>query len=273
MRARACAGRWWPRRHRRPPAAAAHPAVPIAPRCRATGTRSPSARSSRRRPRPRVPPPVSMSSLAFVQLAVYNAVVAIEGGYEPYGRPLRPGPARRWTRPSRPPPTTCSCTTSRRGATDARRRPRASLAGDPGRAREGAAGRPSATTPPRRCSRSARATAGWPTSASRCRRPDRACGSCRPASRRSCRGCRRVRPFALRSPDQFRPGPPPALTSRRYARDFDELERMGGAVSARTPEQTPDRPLLHHPPGAAVRDRVPRPRRPARPGRAPDAHA
>ncbi len=48
----------------------------------------------------------------------------------------------------------------------------------------------------------------------------------------------KVRPFARRSPDQFRPGPPPALTSRRYARDFDELERMGGAVSARTPKQT-----------------------------------
>jgi hypothetical protein len=48
----------------------------------------------------------------------------------------------------------------------------------------------------------------------------------------------RLRPFTLRSPDQFRPGPPPALSSRRYARDFDELQRMGGTVSARTPEQT-----------------------------------
>ena len=43
-------------------------------------------------PAPAQPPPSSMSSLAFVQLAVYNAVVAIEGGYEPYGRPLRPQP-------------------------------------------------------------------------------------------------------------------------------------------------------------------------------------
>ena len=43
-------------------------------------------------PAPAQPPPSSLSNLAFVQLAVYNAVVTIEGGYEPYGRPLRPQP-------------------------------------------------------------------------------------------------------------------------------------------------------------------------------------
>jgi hypothetical protein len=39
------------------------------------------------------PQPSSMSSMAFVQAAVYNAVVAIEGGYEPYGAGVarRPG--------------------------------------------------------------------------------------------------------------------------------------------------------------------------------------
>jgi hypothetical protein len=49
----------------------------------------------------------------------------------------------------------------------------------------------------------------------------------------------KLRPFTLRAPDQFRPGPPPALTSRRYRRDAAEVEAMGGAVSdQRTPEQT-----------------------------------
>jgi membrane-associated phospholipid phosphatase len=48
-----------------------------------------------------------------------------------------------------------------------------------------------------------------------------------------------VRPLALRSNDQFRPGGPPALTSRQYARDFDEVQRLGRADSAvRTPYQT-----------------------------------
>jgi hypothetical protein len=46
-------------------------------------------------------------------------------------------------------------------------------------------------------------------------------------------------PFALASPGQFLPGPPPALTSRRYARDFDEVKTLGTATSAqRTPYDT-----------------------------------
>lgn len=51
-----------------------------------------------------------------------------------------------------------------------------------------------------------------------------------------------VRPFALDDADQFLPEPPPALTSRRYARDFREVKALGGdgvtTASARTPEQT-----------------------------------
>ncbi len=47
-----------------------------------------------------------------------------------------------------------------------------------------------------------------------------------------------VRPFTLRSVDQFRPEPPPALTSEVYTRDFDEVKAMGGAAStSRTVEQ------------------------------------
>jgi hypothetical protein len=46
-----------------------------------------------------------------------------------------------------------------------------------------------------------------------------------------------IRPYTLRSADQFRPEPPPALTSDLYAADFDESKTMGGVVSAvRTPE-------------------------------------
>ena len=47
-----------------------------------------------------------------------------------------------------------------------------------------------------------------------------------------------IRPFTLRSADQFRPEPPPALTSDLYARDLNEVKAYGGAVSAlRTPAQ------------------------------------
>jgi PAP2 superfamily len=38
-------------------------------------------------------------------------------------------------------------------------------------------------------------------------------------------------PFALASPAQFDPGSPPSLSSRRYARDFNEVKTAGSATS------------------------------------------
>ncbi|MEV0174935.1 vanadium-dependent haloperoxidase [Streptomyces sp. NPDC050803] len=49
----------------------------------------------------------------------------------------------------------------------------------------------------------------------------------------------KVRPMLLDSPEQFLPGPPPELTSDRYARDFAEVKAMGAKNSTeRTAEQT-----------------------------------
>jgi hypothetical protein len=49
----------------------------------------------------------------------------------------------------------------------------------------------------------------------------------------------KVRPLLLESPRQFRPGPPPALTSLRYTEDYNEVKAVGSATSTvRTPEQT-----------------------------------
>jgi hypothetical protein len=51
-----------------------------------------------------------------------------------------------------------------------------------------------------------------------------------------------VTPFALASGDQFRPGPPPALTSADYTAAYLEVKALGGngttTPSTRTPEQT-----------------------------------
>jgi hypothetical protein len=48
-----------------------------------------------------------------------------------------------------------------------------------------------------------------------------------------------MRPFLLLSPSQFRPGPPPSLGSRLYARDYEEVKQYGSASSTvRTPEQS-----------------------------------
>ena len=46
-------------------------------------------------------------------------------------------------------------------------------------------------------------------------------------------------PFSLRSADQFRPGGPPPLDSRRWADDYNEVKVIGSATSTtRTGEQT-----------------------------------
>jgi hypothetical protein len=48
-----------------------------------------------------------------------------------------------------------------------------------------------------------------------------------------------VTPFTLKSGDQYRAKAPPALTSRKYTRDYYEVKLMGARFnSARTPEQT-----------------------------------
>jgi hypothetical protein len=48
-----------------------------------------------------------------------------------------------------------------------------------------------------------------------------------------------IKPFSLTSLTQFRPPGPPAIDSAQYAIDFDEVKALGGAVSAlRTPLQT-----------------------------------
>jgi hypothetical protein len=48
-----------------------------------------------------------------------------------------------------------------------------------------------------------------------------------------------VRPFTFGTPSAYRPGPPIALTSRRYAEDVAELQKYGGAgVNARSTLQT-----------------------------------
>jgi hypothetical protein len=49
----------------------------------------------------------------------------------------------------------------------------------------------------------------------------------------------RAKPWVFSRADQFRPGPPPALNSARYASDYNETRELGGAKSTRrTPQQS-----------------------------------
>jgi hypothetical protein len=49
----------------------------------------------------------------------------------------------------------------------------------------------------------------------------------------------RMRPFSLRSADVFRPGGPPTLDSEKWAHEYNEVKEIGSSTSAtRTPDQT-----------------------------------
>ncbi len=51
---------------------------------------------------------------------------------------------------------------------------------------------------------------------------------------------RNLRPFAIEATDQFRSARPPALESVRYARDYNEVKRVGGVESAYRPQDRAD---------------------------------
>ena len=60
-----------------------------------------------------------------------------------------------------------------------------------------------------------------------------------PTTRPSFAEYAQAKPWALTSADQFRPGPPPQLSSMIYARDYNETKNLGGAKStARTTAQS-----------------------------------
>jgi len=64
-------------------------------------------------------------------------------------------------------------------------------------------------------------------------------------------------PFALRSPEQFLPDPPPPLTSEQYAQDFNEVKLLGSMTSTvRTPEQTETAKFWQDDTPAAIWNRV-----------------
>ena len=70
-------------------------------------------------------------------------------------------------------------------------------------------------------------------------RPSTAPGQYVPTVLPAASGWGAVRPFALKSANQFRPAGPYALTSPAWAKDYNEVKRMGAkAGSARSAEQT-----------------------------------
>jgi hypothetical protein len=56
---------------------------------------------------------------------------------------------------------------------------------------------------------------------------------------------RNLRPFAIERTDQFRSSPPPALRSWRYTRDYNEIKRVGGIDSTARPQDRADVALFY----------------------------
>jgi len=51
---------------------------------------------------------------------------------------------------------------------------------------------------------------------------------------------RNVTPFGIQGSDQFRSAPPPALTSGKYTKDYNEVKEIGAASSSARPQDTTD---------------------------------
>jgi hypothetical protein len=184
------------------------------------------------------PPQVSVPHLAMVHGAVYDAVNAIDGGHEAYlissrlGQPSDSKQAAAATAAHR-----CACASRAGAAGDAGGAVRglarrgARRAGQDPRDRRGRA---------RRCGDDLGATA-------RCRDVPVPVGSeagvWRPVPPAFANDpnawLKDLKPFLIEDPAQFRTKGPLALTSHRYAREFDEVKSLGSLTSAeRTADQT-----------------------------------
>ena len=176
-------------------------------------------------------PPRETRSLAIVQAAVLDSVTSITRARPPY-----------LVRVSAP--RGASVPAAVAGAAHATLvalypEQRAALDAQYAAARPSADGPPSARPSRRRCSRSARMTGPSPHPAP----PVSGLGAwvpTPPAFRPALEpGWGRVTPFLLRSGSALRPPPPPAVGSRRYARDLREIEAVGSIDSTvRTADQT-----------------------------------
>jgi hypothetical protein len=188
------------------------------------------------------PPPITQLYLGFVSAAVYDAVVAIEGGYEPYGGPLGEHGHRRASSQA------AAATAAYRTLAFYFPASAAALAADyqtslaaipDGRAKvDGVAvGEDAAALIERLREDDGRDDASILFT----RAP--APGVWRPTPPALAPFFAPwlgfVRPLLLSSPTEIELRGPYALTSRRYARDYNEEKDFGSATStARTPEQT-----------------------------------
>jgi hypothetical protein len=177
--------------------------------------------------------------LAYVQAAVYDAVVSIQGGYEPYAVSVRApkGASPEAAAATAAHDTLAALLPAQRASLDA------ALATSLGRIPDGAAERNGAAVGRAVAAGLLALRADDGRDAPIGYTPGSGPGKWQPTPPAFAPGASPwlavLRPFVLDSPAQFRPSAPPALDSAAWRRDDAEVKLYGSATSAvRTPAQT-----------------------------------
>ena len=200
--------------------------------------------------------------MGIVHAAIYDAAVAIEGGYRPYAiAPTAPADTSPEAAIATAAHDTLTGLQPQLGAdqSDSRRRLRRLPGRDPGRPRRRTNGIAVGRAGRRSRARAARERRPW-SSTRRSRtsvRPRAGPGVWQPAPGAVLGLCLPgMRPLALRSASQFRPDGPNALTSQEYADDLNQVEQLG-RIDSTTRTRRPDDPgaLLDRPRHPAVERR------------------
>ena len=183
-------------------------------------------------------PPESLIFLGLAQAAVYDAVVAIDGGYQPYGTalPAQPGASLEAAVAAAAHDVLVHYFPDQKADLDtAYTAALAAIADGDAKTTGVTLGQASAAaTIAARAGDGMGADVGFvmPTAAP-------GVWQLPPDQKPLAPWMAKLKPFMLTSADQFLPPPPPALTSVDWATEFNETKTMGGADSTvRTPEQT-----------------------------------
>jgi len=183
------------------------------------------------------PPPTALRTTAMLHLAMFDAVNSIEHRYKPYGVPLVAAPDTSQE----------AAAASAAGAVLMKLVPNAAAqiqameASYLAKLPDGAAKSAGIKLGQEAAARILAMRANDGSSAPDAYRPRAKPGVYIPTAITIGWSFAQVRPFALASPSQFRPKPPPSLTSALWARDYNEIKVLGEKNSTkRTPRQTED---------------------------------
>jgi hypothetical protein len=180
-------------------------------------------------------PPITVRMMAIVQVSVFEAVNAVTGRYPPQRAKLAPAPGASVEAAVAAATRTAlsKLMPAQQAAIDADYQTLlASVSDGPAKAAGIALGEQAATAIVALC-------ADDGVAAPDVYRPHTTAGVYVPTVGLAVPHWGKRRPWVLPRGDHFRPGPPPALTSDLWARDYNEIKAVGGKASTqRTPEQT-----------------------------------